>query len=626
MCLFNLFIGLTFLLSTPYSGSQPSPRIQVRPGIEAGEFYYTQDGISHLFEPRGNSWVMLHEQPNGHGSHANFSPEIYDSITTEQVLTEMEQGGYNVVRVFTFRGYGPTSGITGVGGPSDKITPDLDSGYMANFLDFLERARNHSIHVQVVIDGWPGTEYYANIARVDLPLIQGINRYLMTPGNIAATAEFLQRFVQTVVDSKLESTIFSYEIPNEPCYYTDALPFSTTNGNYETAAGTYDMGSAVSRQACADNNAILALSTWYDAVKNVDPNALTHTSLFSFYPVGKSGMATNGLLPLGTSDVRWPLRMKYVYDCADFGDLHMYIAEGTTVTQHLKGQEWSVIPDKNIKPFIAGEFGALRTAYSNDHAAATALLDWRQNILDAGFAGAELFTWDTLTHIRWTATEGDGAVNAALMPEATTVSEIYLTLTNTAKTIALWHMDAISGPDSNRVEDASGNGNHLWLGGGSGISSNGLFSGSLRLDGTNDFGINSSLWQPYDSFQIDLWVKPEASTSEYYLIDVKDVFHLSIKNNTIRFDVRQTTGTWVSCASISNFIKNHQLEHIRAVCSNGKAQLILSNGSVNEKPFSGIPPQVIRPLYIGSQSGTNLFYQGTIDEVRINANRQGQLF
>ena len=288
---------------------------------------------------------------------------------------------------------------------------------MINFFDFMERARNHNIHVQVVLDGWPWTKYYRNIALTDLPDIEGNNRENMTPGSIAAKTDYLERVVQAVKDAGLASTIFSYEISNEPCSWTNVKPFSVTTGIFETAAGTYDMSSAASRQACADDNLILALSTWRDAVKRIDPNTLVNVGIFSYVAVKKAGMATNGLLPIGTRDVRWPGRMKDVVSVTDFGDLHMYIqSTGTTVAQHLESQEWALIPNKHTKPFISGEFGAHRDAYPDDTAAAAALYDWRQDMLDAGFAGAELFTWDTLNHGRWTAVEGSGAVNEALKP------------------------------------------------------------------------------------------------------------------------------------------------------------------------------------------------------------------
>jgi endo-1,4-beta-mannosidase len=418
MHLRTFLIGFIFLLSSTGSfAAESSPRVRVRSGTTTGEFYSVNEGRNQLFEPCGNNWVILHEEADGDKHHANFSPEVYNRFETERVLTKMEQSGYNVLRVFIFKGHFRCTELTTVGRDTKDPTGALNETYMTHFFDFLERARNHNLHVQVVLDGWPWTTYYRDLALTDLPEIKGHNREHLTPGSIAAKADYLERVVQAVKNAGLATTIFSYEISNEPHYNTDVAPFSVTNGIFETAAGTYDMSRAASRQACADDNMILALSTWRDAVKRVDPDALVNVGLFSYAAVKKAGMATNGLLPLGTKDVRWPLRMKKVLSVTDFGDLHLYIqSTGTTVLQNLESQEWSLIPNKNMKPFISGEFGAHRKAYPDDTAAAAALVDWRQDMLDAGFAGAELFTWDTLNHGRWTAIEGSGAVNEALKP------------------------------------------------------------------------------------------------------------------------------------------------------------------------------------------------------------------
>ncbi len=620
MSFFNLVAGLLFILSPPQPATaEPAPRIRTRSGPETGKFYYIENGAARLFEPCGNSWVILHEEADGNLQHANFSPEIYNSIATERALTQMEQSGYNTVRAFIFKGHFNCTELTTVGGGANDPTGELNSAYMTNFLDFLERARNHSLHVQLVLDGYPWTTYYRNIGLTDLPDIEGNNRENMTPGSIAAKTDYLQRVVQAVKDAGLASTVFSYEISNEPCCWTDVKPFSATNGIFETAAGTYDMSCAASRQACADDNLILALSTWRNAVKNIDPDALVSVGLFSYAAVGKAGMATNGLLPLGTSDVRWPGRMKDVVSVTDFGDLHMYIqSTGTTVPQHLESQEWSQIPDKNTKPFIAGEFGAHRSAYSSDDAAAQALLDWRQDMLDAGFAGASLFTWDTTNHTRWTATEETGAVNNALKPGDVSIDEIYLPLTNTASTIALWPMDATN-ETYNRIDDASGNGKHLWLAGDSRISFSHI-GNSLVLDGDGDHGAKTDFWQAYDQVQIDLWMQASATSLERYLIDIPDVLHLRLKEDSIWFDVQQNDGTWVSCNLPSRFIENDQLEHIRAVCDGGAIRLIRADGVQAKAPFSGVPLQVTRNIYIGVRAaGGDKFFPGKLDEIRIQA-------
>ena len=160
MTLYSMFIGFTSLVFTPNTGAaEPSARIGVRPGTTTGEFYSVKEGSKQLFKPCGNSWVILQEEADGDKHHANFSPEVYSSFKTERVLTKMEQSGYNVVRVFIFKGHFRCAELTSVGGGSRDSTGELNKAYMINFIDFLKRARNHNLYVQVVLDGWPWPTY-----------------------------------------------------------------------------------------------------------------------------------------------------------------------------------------------------------------------------------------------------------------------------------------------------------------------------------------------------------------------------------------------------------------------------------------------------------------------------------
>jgi hypothetical protein len=141
----------------------------------------------------------------------------------------------------------------------------------------------------------------------------------------------------------------------------------------------------------------------------------------------------------------------------------------------------------------------------------------------------------------------------------------------------------------------------------------------LQLDGSGDYGTKSGLWLAYDTFQIDLWMRADESVSERYLIDVPNVLHLRLKNNSIWMDVNRSGGTWVNCHLSSQFIENGQLEHIRATCSNNVIRLIRADGTMDEEAFSGVPVQATNTLYAGAQGGTNLFFSGILDEVRIQA-------
>ncbi|HRS72865.1 MAG TPA: hypothetical protein P5175_13580, partial [Anaerohalosphaeraceae bacterium] len=99
----------------------------------------------------------------------------------------------------------------------------------------------------------------------------------------------------------------------------------------------------------------------------------------------------------------------------DFVDMHGYLPYDNWNTI-LSSSLWSSI-DKKLKPFTCGEFGALRTSYANVYSAADALYNFRETILDSGFHGGLLFTWDTYSHTRWTMMEDGAIINERLKPE-----------------------------------------------------------------------------------------------------------------------------------------------------------------------------------------------------------------
>lgn len=81
----------------------PRHSISVRPvpGANA-EFYSVGNGTS--FVPRGNNYVRLAQQTGKDGTsfmyHSTFNVGVYDPARIETALTQMQQNGYNVVRVW----------------------------------------------------------------------------------------------------------------------------------------------------------------------------------------------------------------------------------------------------------------------------------------------------------------------------------------------------------------------------------------------------------------------------------------------------------------------------------------------------------------------------------------------
>ncbi|MEN6386887.1 MAG: hypothetical protein ABFD79_17035 [Phycisphaerales bacterium] len=398
----------------------PLPRIKARSASPYAQFYNTQTGTS--FHPIGSSYVQLY-RAGGRGSHSTFIPGLYDAKAAEKALTIMQQSGYTIVRIWCFEGHKwlreSNPAFYSVEGPYSTSGPELYQPYIDNLLDFLTRANRHNIYVQIVLDATPKNSFYDNLVNTgDSDVTGEVNREYMTAGAVKAKEIYLKEIVQSIInyDPNLLSTIFGYEVRNEIRSVSDEGPFNKDSGWVLTGNNKkYDMGSAISRQACQDDNIKNWANKCVAVVKEKDPDAMVCCSIFSFYCASqKYGLAGKGLLPLNLPG-SWPvLPSTLLQTDFDYIDMHSYIPEDWDVT--LESSQWSSL-DKTLKPFMCGEFGALRTVYPDVFAAADALYNYRKIILDSGFQGALLFTWDTYVHTRWTAMEDGGVVNERLSPK-----------------------------------------------------------------------------------------------------------------------------------------------------------------------------------------------------------------
>lgn len=405
----------SILFKKPTTGLIPLPRIGTREGTPYAEFYNTHTG--EVFKPIGSNYVKVVVDNLGNVNHSAFAVGLYNPESAEEALKKMEECGFNLVRVFCFRGQYALRPILSVEGPYETNTPELYQPYLDNLFDFLERATRHRIYVQITIDQTPQNTYYNNLVASGYPQIETtMHREYMVPNAIIAKEIYIDKLIQGIIKHNpgLLTTIFAYEIRNEIHSETSLKPFSLTTGLVTTASGEYDMGNAVSRQACQDDNISLYLNRCVVRIKQNDPAALATASSFMFLPVAKVGLAGKGLLPINTKDVRWPVRLNIMFQTKlDFIDVHSYLPYD--FNQALESSLWYLV-DKTKKPFLVGEFGAHRKDFSTVTLAANALYSYRQNFINNGFQGALLFTWDETQLSRWTMLEGGEVIMNKLKP------------------------------------------------------------------------------------------------------------------------------------------------------------------------------------------------------------------
>jgi hypothetical protein len=161
-------------------------RIAVRLENGVGEFYDRVTGAK--FVPRGSFYVRIGAMPDQYTGatvvgHTTFNVGVYDKSRAEQALVRMAADGYNVVKV----SIQVTARDVGVTDQSGELSP----AYVANIVDFLQRAKAHGIYVALVADFIPDTGIYADFPRSDSA--GSSNVYYLTRAGVNATARFWGR-------------------------------------------------------------------------------------------------------------------------------------------------------------------------------------------------------------------------------------------------------------------------------------------------------------------------------------------------------------------------------------------------------------------------------------------------
>lgn len=401
----------------------PLPRIKARSASPAGEFYNAT--TQARFVPRGYNYVRLATIGSCGEQHTTFNVGMYSPSAADAFLGQMQYDGYNLVRVFINPGdayYGAScqqqTGQYGIAGP--KTSNGLYAPYVANFADFVTRAKARGIYVVPVLNYVPQNAKYIGIGNASaLPNIEDHNAYFLSTGLVQAKATYARDFAQALAayaGGELLSAIFAWEIENEVFLLGDKKPFSLQSGNVLTADGlTYNMASAASRQQAADANVVHWANTAAAAIRQIDPQAQVSASVFTYHAIGRSG--ANGLLPDANPDKRYPARPNSLrlYSTLNYTDIHTYpLGANYSLANDLNSSEFASM-NKTTKPLLMGEFGAFKSQFPTLNSAALAMRAHRNAAYSAGFAGWLFWTWNTLEQpTLWHGSENNGAINGAL--------------------------------------------------------------------------------------------------------------------------------------------------------------------------------------------------------------------
>jgi hypothetical protein len=368
--------------------------------------------------PKGYNYIQLDPWV---GYHETFDTNVYDAAAAEAALAQFEYDGFNMVRVFLDHRseVQPGTGIYGIAGLSNAT--GLYAPFVANFVDFLRRARAHHVYVIPVLPWAPANLGFQTILNSNVPAnVEDVNILYLAQGGIDAKKEYAQQLAGLVAAAEaggtLLSTVFSWELDNESAIVTDKKPFSLASGTVTPADGvTYNLAVPAERQQCFDANLVLWANTCAAAIRTVDPDAMVSTSVFTYSAVGRSG--PDGIPPFSSGDARVPARPQVLrlYSTLSYTDIHLYPTGASySIVDDLGSSEFAAF-QKGAMPMLMGEFGAFKTPYPNITSAAVAMGAHRAAAFQEGFGGSIFWTWNTSNQpALWNAAESGGAINGVL--------------------------------------------------------------------------------------------------------------------------------------------------------------------------------------------------------------------
>ena len=378
---------------SPTSTAAPEHRIGVRVVAGTGEFHDRLTG--EKFVPRGFNYVRLAPMSSANSGlwHSTLNPGFYDPAQAEQALRQMHAGGYNVVRVFV--------DCCRPGSNAGDPQGGVSLAYLANVIDFLNKARANEIYVLMVLDLTPAEGGYDDLWRHCCTTFDGENLRYLTPGGHTSERRFDRDFIRALIarQAPLEA-IFAFDLTNEVHFSVDRPPFSLASGEVTTAnKKTYDMANPEDRQRMMDENLVYWIDRQRANILEADPTALVTVS----FPAINAGQTTVNPRPA------------ILESTADFVDLHTYLGWGLSLEQYLNRFG---VDGPTLKPIILGEFGAAKRAYLTAARAAQELQSWPAASCAYGFDGWLLWTWDTHEQAElWHGLSENGEISAALAPK-----------------------------------------------------------------------------------------------------------------------------------------------------------------------------------------------------------------
>ena len=376
-------------------------RIAIRIVDGVGEFYDRNTGEN--FVPRGNNYIHVASQQAYGGSTftntSTFNTDLYDPVEADAALSRMQEQGYNVVRVFI---QGNCSDYC-IGDPVEG----LRDAYIANVVDFLQKAKSHGIFVILTGDDEPISPYYDQLLTSSWsPDFGYTNRDFLTSGGILVAKAYWGDLVNALASQNAPlDFLLAYELRNELFYELNSPPLGYPNGAYMTANGkSYDMASTEERQRMMDENLLLWIDETRNAILEHDPTALV---TIGFFVPQRPNSARQG-------DQRWIETRPVIWESSlDFIDLHPYPGYNFNLAKYVENFGMTGM---QAKPIIMGELGAAREKFPSEITVARVLQDWQVESCQYGFDGWLLWTYNKIDESFYYGLSGNGEIDKVLAP------------------------------------------------------------------------------------------------------------------------------------------------------------------------------------------------------------------
>ena len=344
--------------------------ISVRNTGGMAEFYNRESGES--FTPRGVNYFYIIPTPERHLEDRFFGVGEFDESRIRTDFQELEDYGYNVVRIFL------DTCSSGLGCTGSQDEDGLNPSYLDNIKRTMDLAKEAGIYLLLTSNDLPSQGGYTQIA--DEAISKNFGPYRNVQFLSAKGIEAFQIYWDDLLKGLAErdaafDAIFAWSLLNEQWYFRTDPPFSLTSGIVTTANGSsYNMASQSDKKRMAVEGMVYFVDSIRDVIDEYDPDAMVTMVFFEpDYPN-----------PLRQGDFRFVETEPLLHEAdLDFFDFHGYPG----VTQLSQIAENFGMNGYTQKPIIMGEYGAFLDRYPQRDDAVEAVQGWVAQSCEEGYGG-----------------------------------------------------------------------------------------------------------------------------------------------------------------------------------------------------------------------------------------------